>query len=156
MLIFCEPEPSWSRTRSVINSGQSAEKNAGSVAVEGNGQTGRIIGRPLVREFGQGFGAVQFDDLAIDNPDDAIYPSEQPWIVRDQQHGAAAQELQHFAAEAGFRVGIEAGAWLVENVDPAFSQHRACQRDALAFAAGQACATFADRAVESLGPASSE
>ncbi len=62
----------------------------------------------------------------------------------DDQHGSLARDGCHIGLDYRLAFVIECRSGFIQNEDTGIEGERACNRDALALAAGQARAAFAD------------
>ena len=90
------------------------------------------------------------DDAALVHHQDAVAGEHGREPVRDHDGGALLHQPRERVLHQRLAFGIERGGRLVEQQERRVAQDRARNGDALALAAGQRDAAFADRGVELL------
>jgi hypothetical protein len=109
----------------------------------GHGGEEAALGEELVE-------AALLDDAALFEDEDAVHGAEGGEAVGDADDGAVFGEVVDGFLDFGFGLGIERGGGFVEDEDGGVADEGAGDGDALALAAGEALAAFAERGVVAL------
>ncbi len=95
-------------------------------------------------------------DAAGFEDDDAGGAADGGEAMGDEEGGAALHEVRERGLDVGFAFGVEGAGGLVEDEDGGVFEDGAGDGEALAFAAGETHAFFADDGVVALGHAQDE
>ncbi len=88
-----------------------------------------------------------FDDDAILDRDDAVGAADRRKAMRDDDNGAALNDVAHVRLDDALGLVIEGGRRLIEDQDARIADKGAGDRDALPLAARQRHTTFANRRI---------
>ena len=109
----------------------------------GHGGEEAALGEELVE-------AALLDDAAFFEDEDVVHGAERRETVGDADDGAVLGKMVDGFLDFGLGLGIEGGGGFVEDEDGGVADKGAGDGDALALAAGESGATFAERGVVAL------